>query len=60
MCDRQTTFHPPFDLVVDHCHDTGEVRGLICNACNAILGHIEATNIRLEKWLERVEGYLKR
>lgn len=44
------------DCCVDHCHTTGEVRGLLCFHCNTALGHL-FDNIHL---LERIREYLIR
>ena len=43
-------------LCIDHCHDTGQVRGVLCHECNTSIGKLGDTVESLEKAVR----YLKR
>lgn len=44
-------------LDVDHCHVRGEVRGLLCNRCNRVLGHANDDTDLLRKLIAYVETW---
>lgn len=43
------------DLVVDHCHFTGEIRGLLCESCNINIGRFKENPRVLRSAAEYVE-----
>jgi hypothetical protein len=36
-------------LHIDHCHKTGQVRGLLCNTCNKGIGHLQDSVVVMGK-----------
>jgi len=45
----------PKRLAIDHDHNTGQVRGLLCHRCNVFLGNYE----ELKHLIPEFEGYLQ-
>lgn len=41
-------------LPVDHCHDSMDVRGILCEECNTLLGRIESQ----PGWIDKTKAYL--
>lgn len=41
-------------LVVDHCHQTGQVRGLLCNNCNVAVGLLQDSADLLNRTIEYI------
>lgn len=47
------------ELAIDHCHETGRVRGLLCSPCNRTLGFFERFQKPTEaQWVAAAIAYL--
>lgn len=47
ICDKETP-----KLVVDHCHTTGKIRGLLCKRCNTAIGMLGDTPEGLQRAID--------
>jgi hypothetical protein len=44
-------------LYIDHCHKSGDVRGLLCSACNSGLGHLKDDTGVMLKAVDYLQNY---
>lgn len=41
ICKKEISFNGKYTAVIDHCHTTGEIRGVLCHECNILIGAFE-------------------
>jgi len=46
-------------LVIDHCHENGDIRGLLCDRCNVGIGCLEDNQERLISAAKYIAGHAK-
>ena len=54
ICEK--TFESQKHTVVDHCHESGEVRGLLCRQCNTGIGMLGDSKEVLSKAIKYLES----
>ena len=59
ICDRASNYANRA-LVLDHCHETGKTRGILCDPCNMLLGRAKDDPAKLREWgNEKAAQYLE-
>lgn len=47
-------------LSVDHCHETGANRGLLCNDCNRAIGQLQDSAVILRRAADYIEEWSRK
>lgn len=55
--ELQSTKNSKTSACVDHCHETSEVRGLLCRACNVGIGNLKDSVDLLAKAIVYLESF---
>lgn len=55
ICSK--VFKNKYDACLDHCHQTGKVRGILCRRCNSSLGQFRDSIQLLTKAVEYLSHY---
>ena len=46
-------------FMIDHCHATGKVRGLLCHSCNLLLGHAKDNVQTLQNAIDYLRKHMQ-
>jgi hypothetical protein len=57
ICESTTPYHNSGQFVVDHCHSTGIIRGLLCHHCNLLLGHAKDSIVTLQAAINYLDNH---
>lgn len=59
ICKQPETYGRASFLSVDHCHNTNEIRGLLCNNCNRAIGLLKDDITVLENAVKYLKKHIK-
>ena len=59
VCQRSTKVTRGRDIVLEHCHHTGKIRGYLCNRCNTGIGVLNDDENVLKRAIRWLRGTLR-
>ena len=57
ICKMHYSLVPRQRLCVDHCHETGKIRALLCHHCNSALGQVKESLEVLESMKKYIQTH---